>query len=71
MRILQIVLERFNENDTPEENFETIVEGSVSSKTYWTYFRSGDSMLGFLIVAVSFFVAQIIVTANDYWLSHW
>ncbi|CAL8127066.1 unnamed protein product [Orchesella dallaii] len=68
---IEVVVERFNENDIPEDNIEKIIEGSVSSKTYWTYCRSGDSILGFLFVTCSFFVAQIIVTANDYWLSHW
>ncbi|ODN02104.1 Multidrug resistance-associated protein 4 [Orchesella cincta] len=66
-----VVVERFNENDIPEDNIEKIIEGTVSSKTYWIYCLSGDSILGFLFVVCSFFVAQIIVTANDYWLSHW
>jgi hypothetical protein len=59
------------EEEILESQVEKMAVGSVSLKTYWEYYRSGDSLCGMILVFLGFIFSQILYTASDYWLSHW
>jgi len=48
-----------------------MVEGSVKAKTYWEYFKAGDSMCYISLLVSAFLTNQTIIVCNDYWLSQW
>lgn len=48
-----------------------MAEGCVSAKTYWAYFKAGDSFCGISFLATAFLVNQILISSTDYWLSIW
>ncbi|OXA60234.1 Multidrug resistance-associated protein 4 [Folsomia candida] len=59
------------EEEVRDSQEEKMTVGCVSLKTYWQYFRSGNSIAGMILVFTGFLVSQLLYTASDYWLSHW
>ncbi|ODM98987.1 Multidrug resistance-associated protein 4 [Orchesella cincta] len=50
---------------------ETMEYGSISLKTYWDYFRLGNSYVGMFSLLIAFIVSQLLYSFTDYWLSFW
>jgi len=59
------------EEEQQESQVEKMASGSVSLKTYWEYYRSGDSLCGMIMVFVGFVLSQILYSASDWWLAIW
>lgn len=57
--------------DKPDAKKENMAEGRVTAKTYWSYFKAGDSVFGISFLITGFLLTQILVCCNDYWLSLW
>lgn len=55
----------------PEAQVEKMAGGSVTWKTYFDYFKSGESSLFLTFVIFAFATSQIAFTAADYFLSMW
>ncbi|PSN33294.1 hypothetical protein C0J52_21150, partial [Blattella germanica] len=45
--------------------------GTISWKTYWTYFRAGGNICFLLMTLVTLVVAQISTSGADYWVTLW
>ncbi|XP_071488858.1 ATP-binding cassette sub-family C member 4-like [Diadema antillarum] len=50
---------------------ETKEEGSVSSHVYFSFFRAGAGIFGFLIFTVFNIASQAFFTLTDWWISQW
>ena len=50
---------------------ETRSSGAVSKGIYWHYFRAGGGALSFIVLVFNCFVAQILFSGTDYWLTVW
>ncbi|ODN02388.1 Multidrug resistance-associated protein 4 [Orchesella cincta] len=57
--------------DKPDAKNENMAEGRVTAKTYWGYFKQGDSVLGISFLATAFLLTQVLISLTDYWLSLW
>ena len=57
--------------DGDEDREETMASGSVGSRVYWEYFRSGASVFFILFVAAVSTASQVTFNYTDYWLSGW
>ena len=57
--------------DKPEAAAEQMAGGSVTAKTYWDYFKSGNSYFGITMLALGFLFSQTLYSVADYWLSYW
>ncbi|XP_035703251.1 multidrug resistance-associated protein 4 isoform X2 [Folsomia candida] len=55
----------------PEKQSEKMLAGSVTGKTYLEYFNTAESFIGLVFLIVSFLMAQVLLSGNDYWLSFW
>ncbi|OXA46434.1 Multidrug resistance-associated protein 4 [Folsomia candida] len=55
----------------PEAQVEKMAGGSVTWKTYFDYFRSGEATLFLYFVIFAFASSQVAFTAADYFLSMW
>lgn len=63
--------EEFTEVEGKNDREETMAYGSVGSKVYWQYFRSGASFFYLAAVIVVTSASQLVYNYNDYWLSLW
>ncbi len=54
-----------------KEREEVQQKGSVSFKSYVTYFTAGWGYLGVIVVILFFLGSQGMMIAADYWLSEW
>lgn len=54
-----------------EDREETMAIGSVGSKVYWEYFRSGASIYFLFFVLLITAASQTVYNYTDYWLSEW
>ena len=61
----------FNEVEGKDDREETMAVGSVGSKVYWQYFRSGASFYYLAAVILVTSASQVVYNYNDYWLSLW
>lgn len=59
------------EGSVQNPNREAMAEGAVSAKTYWQYFKAGESLCSVSFLASAFIVNQILISSTDYWLSLW
>lgn len=57
-------LEATKDDENPEN-------AGVSFATYWKYFRSGSSVLSFILFVFSCLIAEVLFYASDYWLNLW
>lgn len=59
------------EMDVPSINEEVRKTGSVSAKVYWTYIKSGASILLFIITLFINVLSQVLFSVNDMYLAWW
>ena len=57
--------------EVPIAATEQMAGGSVTAKTYWDYFKSGNSYFGITMLALGFIFSQTLYSIADYWLSYW
>ncbi|CAL8129140.1 unnamed protein product [Orchesella dallaii] len=50
---------------------EHMAAGSINMRTYWDYFRLGNSYLGMISLLIGFIVSQLLYSFTDYWLAYW
>ncbi len=58
-------------SDVQNSKRENMDEGSVNWKTYWEYFKAGDSLCQVSFLIAAFLINQILISSTDYWLSIW
>lgn len=68
---IQSYANELTEVEGKEDREETMAIGSVGSKVYWQYFRSGASFIYLAAVIVITTASQLVYNYNDYWLSLW
>jgi hypothetical protein len=66
-----LVIEEKVDQGKPDDHIEKMAEGSVDSKLYWDYFRSGDSLCAIIWLVMGFLLSQILYSVSEYWLSDW
>jgi len=59
------------DEDTPQVQEEFMASGSISSKTYWKYYKSSKSLCSFIMLAIGFVLSQGLISFSDYWLGYW
>jgi hypothetical protein len=59
------------EYEKPDDNSESMAEGSVSLKTYWGYLKCSKSFLLLFLVSFNFIATQLLLSSNELWLSFW
>lgn len=42
-----------------------------ASKAYWKYWKTGESYIGLILLAVVCIGAQLSITATEYWMALW
>ncbi|KAF4521035.1 hypothetical protein B566_EDAN002530 [Ephemera danica] len=57
--------------EAPKAFAEMRTQGAVSSDVYMNYLKAGGNWLTFLIVFGLMFLAQVVGSGADYWLSFW
>ncbi|OXA62200.1 Multidrug resistance-associated protein 4 [Folsomia candida] len=60
-----------NDNNVQASKREVMAEGAVSAKTYWEYFKAGDSLCQISFLISAFLVNQLLISTTDFWLSIW
>ena len=45
--------------------------GKVSYRTYWKYFRTGDSLWLIYAIDFGFLIVSAASSFSDYWLGYW
>jgi hypothetical protein len=55
----------------PKEVAEMRTVGSVTSKVYGTYLRSGGNWCVILTTLLLFILTQALASACDYWITYW
>lgn len=63
--------DEYTEVEGKSDREETMAFGSVGSKVYWQYFRSGASFFYLAAVIIVTSASQVVYNYNDYWLSLW
>lgn len=57
--------------ETRASQVEKMASGAVSWKTYWKYFKLGNSPFAMVSVFLGFIVSQILYSSTDWWLAFW
>ncbi|CAL8080013.1 unnamed protein product [Orchesella dallaii] len=59
------------DEETRASHVEKMAAGSVSWRTYWKYFRLGNSYTAMITVFIGFIFSQLLYSATDWWLAYW
>jgi ATP-binding cassette subfamily C (CFTR/MRP) protein 4 len=55
----------------PEEVAEMRTVGTVTSKVYGMYLRSGGNWCVILTTVILFILTQVLASGCDYWITYW
>ncbi|ODM94173.1 hypothetical protein Ocin01_12506 [Orchesella cincta] len=70
-KLEEIEKEVKQDEETRASHVEKMAAGSVSWRTYWKYFRLGNSYTAMISVFCGFIFSQLLYSATDWWLAFW